>query len=662
MKTEANARKVRLIGESRKKDDRLDAQTLVRMDPELLCPVKHRSEQAQVDLTLIRARAGLVRARTGLVNTARGLAKSYGERLRPNSGRPRFQRREIPMKATLASCWSCLFVFAVSMTCSVSARAQESSATDIDQLKAQMNSQQKLLEKQQAQIQALESALAEEQVMLLNLVQGKPKAAMVVPAVGSSDADLKVQAQGVMTQDNRILPQQQPLSPEAQKVQDELQRGPEIADVTPDTPALNLGPAKVRLIGYAALTGLYRTTNSGGNVGTSFASLPFDNTVPGNTSEIRLSAQSTRLALRADADLKSSKVAGYFEMDFGGTVPGNVAVSSTSYGFRIRQAWFDYTKGKWELTGGQLFTLMTPVKKSILPWPGDVSTTQVIDTNYVAGLVWGRYPQVRVVYHYSDAASFGFSIENPEQQVNSSSASGVVFPTLLAPTLNTLYNVGTNELKVPNMTPDFVLKGSFDGKLGGHVAHLDVGGVVRLFRNYAPYQGNGVSGHNYAFGGGGNVNASLEVAKGYRLVVNTFAGDGAGRYIGGLVPDVIVRANGNISPIKSYSWLSGFEIAPNKLTGLYVYYSGVYGQKNVALDTNGNFIGWGYPGASNVADRYIQEFTPGFSRTFWRHENLGSVQLGIQYAYLFLHPWVAGTGPSAAHSSMVLGQVRYNLP
>jgi transposase len=81
----ANARKVRLIGESRKKDDRLDAQTLARLariDPELLYPVKHRSVQAQADLTLIRARAGLVRARTGLVNSARGLAKSYGERLR----------------------------------------------------------------------------------------------------------------------------------------------------------------------------------------------------------------------------------------------------------------------------------------------------------------------------------------------------------------------------------------------------------------------------------------------------------------------------------------------------------------------------------------------------------------------------------------------------
>jgi transposase len=81
----ANARKVRLIGENRKKDDRLDAQTLARLariDPQLLYPVKHRGAQAQADLMMIRARASLVRARTGLVNAARGLAKSYGERLR----------------------------------------------------------------------------------------------------------------------------------------------------------------------------------------------------------------------------------------------------------------------------------------------------------------------------------------------------------------------------------------------------------------------------------------------------------------------------------------------------------------------------------------------------------------------------------------------------
>src|SRR6201987_1970193 len=71
----ANARKGRLIGESRKKDDRLDAQTLARLariDAELLYPVKHRSVQAQADLMTIRARAGLVRARTALGKTGSG--------------------------------------------------------------------------------------------------------------------------------------------------------------------------------------------------------------------------------------------------------------------------------------------------------------------------------------------------------------------------------------------------------------------------------------------------------------------------------------------------------------------------------------------------------------------------------------------------------------
>jgi transposase len=81
----AHARNVRLIGESKRKDDRLDARMLARLarlDPDLLSPVQHRSAEAQAHLTVIRARAALVGARTALVNAARGLAKSYGERLR----------------------------------------------------------------------------------------------------------------------------------------------------------------------------------------------------------------------------------------------------------------------------------------------------------------------------------------------------------------------------------------------------------------------------------------------------------------------------------------------------------------------------------------------------------------------------------------------------
>ena len=79
-----HAQNVRLIAKSRRKDDRLDARTLARLariDPELSSPVKHRSAQAQLHLTEIRARAVLVSARTALMNAARGLVKSYGERL-----------------------------------------------------------------------------------------------------------------------------------------------------------------------------------------------------------------------------------------------------------------------------------------------------------------------------------------------------------------------------------------------------------------------------------------------------------------------------------------------------------------------------------------------------------------------------------------------------
>jgi len=80
----ANARQVKLISESSRKDDRLDARLLARLarvDPALLRPVRHRSEQAQLHLLEIRARAALIEVRTSLVNSARGLAKALGERL-----------------------------------------------------------------------------------------------------------------------------------------------------------------------------------------------------------------------------------------------------------------------------------------------------------------------------------------------------------------------------------------------------------------------------------------------------------------------------------------------------------------------------------------------------------------------------------------------------
>lgn len=66
--------------------------------------------------------------------------------------------------------------------------------------------------------------------------------------------------------------------------------------------------------------------------------------------------------------------------------------------------------------------------------------------------------------------------------------------------------------------------------------------------------------------------------------------------------------------------------------------------------------------ASNTADRLIEELTGDYSRVFWRHEGLGSVQTGLQFARVWLYPWVTGIGPNSARTNLVFAQLRYNLP
>jgi transposase len=95
----ANARKIPAITGSESKNDRNDAEKLARFaayDPKLLSPLEHRSEQRQVDLNLIHARATLVRARTMIVNALRGLVKSAGGRL------PACSTESLPARAPAA--------------------------------------------------------------------------------------------------------------------------------------------------------------------------------------------------------------------------------------------------------------------------------------------------------------------------------------------------------------------------------------------------------------------------------------------------------------------------------------------------------------------------------------------------------------------------------
>lgn len=80
----ANPQKVRLIAESNRKTDTLDARALARLarvDPALLSPISHRAQEVYPDLAKLRARELLVRTRTKLVNAVRGIVKATGARL-----------------------------------------------------------------------------------------------------------------------------------------------------------------------------------------------------------------------------------------------------------------------------------------------------------------------------------------------------------------------------------------------------------------------------------------------------------------------------------------------------------------------------------------------------------------------------------------------------
>jgi transposase len=81
----ANARALKVIYTSDRKTDHRDAEMLARLalsDPKLLAPIKHRSKQAHMDLTLIHSRDQMVKSRTQFVTHVRGVIKAMGLRIK----------------------------------------------------------------------------------------------------------------------------------------------------------------------------------------------------------------------------------------------------------------------------------------------------------------------------------------------------------------------------------------------------------------------------------------------------------------------------------------------------------------------------------------------------------------------------------------------------
>jgi transposase len=109
-------RRVRLIAESKLKNDRIDAEVLarlVRLDPEFLRPIQHRSEEAQLLRGNLKVRSAMVEARTKWINTVRGLLRSFGYKVSgkaPHTFVDRVDKMELPKELNTYQVRSTVFI------------------------------------------------------------------------------------------------------------------------------------------------------------------------------------------------------------------------------------------------------------------------------------------------------------------------------------------------------------------------------------------------------------------------------------------------------------------------------------------------------------------------------------------------------------------------
>jgi len=435
------------------------------------------------------------------------------------------------------------------------------------------------------------------------------------------------------------------------------------ASQVPDSPLqLKVGGTTITPIGFMDFTNTWRSTADGDSLKTNFGHFPYNNSLPlARDTEDKMSLQNSRIGARFDGAYKDWHYLGYWESDFVGDFAGNnTQVTSNSVLLRLRLYWVSLRNKHFEVQGGQSWSLLTPNRNGLSALPGDLFYGQEFDVNYLNGLTWGRIPGVRFLFHPSEKVTWGLSLENSSQYFGGSGGGAVpTLPSALSSSMaGELDQNVANGVATPNVAPDVISKLAFDPI---SKVHVEIGGVVSEVKLFNP----STQLYFTKAGAGGFLNGNFEIAPGLRLITNNFWSDGEGRYLFGVAPDFIVRANGSPSMIHSGSTLDGFEYTKGNMQ-FYGYYGGIDIDKDTALDANGTtLIGYGYKGSSNSFNRTTQEGTIGWNQTWWKDAKYGAFQTFLQYAYFFRDPWyvnLAAGAPRNTHEDAVFFDIRYLLP
>jgi len=444
------------------------------------------------------------------------------------------------------------------------------------------------------------------------------------------------------------------------------------------TAALHYRGITIQPIGYAALEFVWRQRNLSADIGSSYNAIPFSGTTNGNMTEARLSARQSRIGLLATGNAGSTKVTGYWESDFLTVGTTSNSNESNSYALRIRQFFLSAAMDNWTISGGQMWSMMTPSKVGMNPRSEFIPAT--IEAQYAAGFNWARQAGIRFVNKMSDESLFGIGLEESQ-----TTFSGRNLPTnfVIGQVGGSLLNATTTYST--DYSPDVVAKLAFDPKGAGHWELKAVGSAFRD-RIVDPTNVAGGSRNITNWGYGVGFGIFLPVMSGGRSVVDLglsgLTGTGIGRYGTSQLPDATVDTDGSLKPMKASQALFSIETHPTTKLDIYGYAGAEYVDRTAFLTSAGKGVGYGSElnnnsgcqtelaptnqttpnsGTCNADTRAIWQGNLGFWYRFYRGA-AGTVQWGMQYSYTSRNTWSGlGIQPQAI-DNMVFTSVRYVLP
>jgi len=429
--------------------------------------------------------------------------------------------------------------------------------------------------------------------------------------------------------------------------------------------------------GFLAGESIWRQRAMNDDIYTAFNTTPYMNSGEAHTSEWVPSARATRLSTLVSGKVPFGTASGFFEGDFlsAGITSNNL--QSNSYTLRVRQAWGQATFGHLKFTGGQMWTLLTEDKKATDP--GSEWAPMIFDQNLHVGDTYLRQAGFRLQDSVTPKLTVAVALENSQYQFSASNA----LPNFFFGNAGALGGLNNSSANYTNqVAPDVLVKTAYEPGYG----HYEIGGVVRFFRDrYYPGLTTAAGAQNDTRIGGGFVaNARFPVSAKADIGLHVVAGDGTGRYGVSLLPDITVRPDGTLSPLRNAQGLFSLELHPTKRLDLFGYAGSEYVQRTFYRSNTGSLIGYaptsgnntgcnteavptagtGFaPGTSTClgATRVIVQGSVGWVYRIYTGP-AGKLQYGAAYSYLTREAWAGIGGTPKATNNFVYTSFRYYIP